>query len=410
MINDIVIIGSGLAGATAARVLRGRGYNGNIHLIGSEDCLPYDRPSLSKDVLGGKIDAPPKLLEDRWYESENIDLHLGDRVLAIDPKERHVTLASGLTLNFDRLLLATGILPRELPMAGGHLQGVHKLRNLKDCGSLLATFKAGRSLVIIGGGLIGCEVASVARKAGLEVTILECADELLTRVLGRQVGAWCRGQLEAIGVRVELRTQVEIINGDQCVRSVMLSDGRELVADTVLLSIGGVPDDSLLRDVGILCERGVVVDACGKTSCEEIYAAGDVAAWPLKHGGRRSLETYINTQQQAETASLAMLGEYQPQPQIPTSWTEIAGQRIQMVGDIQGPGEHVWRGELASGQPAFVVRLLDGKALAAVAINASRDFTALNRIVASNIKVSPALLANPDFNVRELLKSGRQDV
>ncbi|MBV2133335.1 FAD-dependent oxidoreductase [Pseudomonas sp. MAP12] len=404
MIKNIVIVGSGLAGVTAARKLRGRGYNGSIHLIGSEKELPYDRPTLSKDVLGRRIEVPPKLMDDAWYEKEKIDLHLGDKAVAIDARQRSVTLESGLTLDFDRLLFATGIQPRTLSVTGGGLDGVHRLRDLRDCKSLLSAFEAGRNLVIIGGGLIGCEVATVARKAGLEVTIVECADELLTRVLGRQVGAWCREQLQALGVRVELRAQVESIFGERCVRSVMLFDGRELVADTILASIGGIPDDNLLSAAGIYCETGVLVDACGKTSCDEIYAAGDVAAWPLKQGGRRSLETYINTQQQAETASLAMLGDFQPQLQIPTSWTEIAGQRIQIIGDMNGPGEYVWRGELTSGEPAFVVRLLYGKCLAAVAINASRDFSVLSRLVISEIKVSTVLLSDTNVSLRELLK------
>lgn len=407
MINDIVIVGGGLAGATAARTLRDKGYSGHIHLVANENYLPYDRPSLSKDMLGRKIELPPVLMDAAWYENEKINLHLGDGAVAIDAKERRVTLQSGLVLRFDRLLFATGIRPRVVPVTGGQLKGVYRLRDVNDCISLLEAFKAGRSLVILGGGLIGCEVATTARKAGLEVTILECADELLTRVLGQQVGAWCREQLQAMGVRVERRAQVESIAGDQCVRSVMLSDGREIPADMILSSIGGVPDDILLRTAGVVCESGVVVDACGQTSCDGIYAAGDVAAWPLKHGGRRSLETYINAQQQAETATLAMLGECHPMPQVATSWTEIAGHRIQMVGDIHGPGEYVWRGDLTSGQPAFLVRLQDGKVLAAVAIDASKDFTVLSRMVMSEIKVSPTSLANAEISVRELLKSGR---
>ena len=407
MINDVVIIGGGLAGATTARTLRDKGYSGRIHMVANENYLPYDRPSLSKDMLGRKIEAPPKIMDATWYENEKIDLHLGDGAVAIDAKERRVTLQSGSVLSFDRLMFATGIRPRTLHVAGGGLEGVHRLRDVKDCVSLLKAFEAGRSLVIIGGGLIGCEVATTARKAGLEVTIVECADELLTRVLGRQVGAWCREQLQAMGVRIELQAQVEVIHGEQCVRSVLLSDGRELSADMILSSIGGVPDDILLSTAGVVCETGVVVDACGHTSCDGIYAAGDVAAWPLKHGGRRSLETFINTQQQAETAALAMLGECQPAPQVATSWTEIASQRIQMIGDIQGPGEYVWRGELNSGQSAFLVRLLDGKALAAVAINASKDFIGLSRMVMSEIEVCPVLLSNAEVSVRELLKSGR---
>lgn len=404
MIKSIVIVGAGLAGTTAARALRARGYAGRIHLIGNESQLPYDRPSLSKGVLGGAQEIPPLLMEAAWFESEGIELHLGDPVFAINAKERLVTLHSGLSLDFDRLLFATGMRPRKLSIPGGNLEGVFSLRNFADCAALRQAFTVAKSLVIIGGGLIGCEVATSARKAGLEVTILECADELLTRVLGRQIGAWCREQLEAMGVRIELNAHISHLSGERSVRSLVFADGREVEAELVLVSIGGDPEDTLLNAAGVACNQGVVVDACGQTSSPDIYAAGDVAVWPLRHGGCRALETYINSQQQAEAAVAAMLGEYNPVPQVATSWTEIAGHRIQMIGDMQGPGEYVQRGEFEPNQQTVLFRVLDGKALAAVAINSTKDFGGVSRLVMSEIEIVPDHLADTDISIRELLK------
>ncbi|MCK9986174.1 MAG: 3-phenylpropionate/trans-cinnamate dioxygenase ferredoxin reductase component [Azoarcus sp.] len=404
MIQSIVIVGAGLAGATAARALRSRGYTGRIHLIGNESLLPYDRPSLSKDVLGSKQSTPPLLMDAAWYDAERIDLHLDDPVVAIGIQDRNVKLQSGSNVSFDRLLFATGMQARRLTMPGANLEGVFTLRGLTDCESLRHAFVPGKSLVVIGGGLIGCEVATTARMAGLEVTILECSDELLTRVLGRQVGAWCREQLEAMGIRVELNARISHMNGEQHVRSVVYCDGREFAADLVLASIGGEPADTLMREAGVMCDKGVVVDACGQTSHPDIYAAGDVAAWPLKHGGQRSLETYINAQQQAEAVAAAMLGERNPAPQVPTSWTEIAGNRIQLIGDIQGPGEYVLRGELQPGRSAVLFRVLDGKVLAALAVNAPKDFGGVSRLVLAGTAVAPAALADTSISIRELLK------
>lgn len=247
-------------------------------------------------------------------------------------------------------------------------------------------------------------MATSARKAGLEVTILECADELLTRVLGRQIGAWCREQLEAMGVRIELNAHISHLSGERSVRSLVFADGREVEAELVLVSIGGDPEDTLLNAAGVACNQGVVVDACGQTSSPDIYAAGDVAVWPLRHGGRRALETYINSQQQAEAAVAAMLGEYNPVPQVATSWTEIAGHRIQMIGDMQGPGEYVQRGEFEPNQQTVLFRVLDGKALAAVAINSTKDFGGVSRLVMSEIEIVPDHLADTDISIRELLK------
>lgn len=404
MIETIIIVGAGLAGATAARALRAGGYEGKIHLLGEEGRYPYDRPSLSKTVLLGDGETPPLLMEPSWYHEANIDLCLDDAVESIDRERRMVMLRSGAVLKFDRLIFATGMRPRKLPFPGADLRGVYYLRDYADCESLRKAFSEARSLVIVGGGLIGCEVATAARKAGLQVTILDCADELLVRVLGDKVGGWCRQQLLDLGVRIELNARLERMVGDQTVLGVVCSDGRDIEADIVLVSIGGEPADALLKAAGIDCENGVLVDACGQSSSAEIYAIGDVAAWPIKGGGRRSLETYINSQQQAETAVAALLGHCRPAPQIATSWTEIAGHRIQMIGDMNGPGEFVLRGDLSSGQPALLFRIHEEKLVAAVSIDALKDFSIVTRLVSSDLSVPSRLLSDTSFALRELLK------
>lgn len=408
MIKTIVIIGAGLTGAMAARSLRAQGYAGRIHLIGDESQQAYDRTTLSKAVLTGEQAEPPAIMDASWYASANVDVQLGRRVSGLDVGNRQVRFESGAPLVYDRLLLATGARARHVAIPGGELAGVHTLRNRADSLALRQALQPGQSLVIVGGGLIGCEVATTARKAGVEVTILEAGDELLLRVLGHKTGAWCRTELERLGVQVERNAQASRFEGEGRVRAVVCADGRRVAADAVLVSIGADPADELARAAGISCARGVLVDATGASSCPEVFAAGDVAAWPLRGGGQRSLETYLNSQAQADTAAAAMLGKPVPVLQVPTSWTEIAGHRIQMIGDAEGPGEIVLRGDARNGQPLVLFRLLDGRVEAATAINAAKEFSVATRLVGARVSVSAGQLQDAGLNLRDLLKAKPQ--
>ncbi|MFZ2661293.1 MAG: FAD-dependent oxidoreductase [Rhodoferax sp.] len=405
MNDTIAIIGAGLTGATAARALRAQGYAGRIHLIGDESRQAYDRTTLSKAVLTGEQPEPPAILDSAWYASAHVDVQLGRRVSRLDLASRQIQFESGAPLAYDRLLLTTGARARRVAIPGGDLAGIHTLRDLADSLALRQALQPGQSLVIVGGGLIGCEVATTARKVGVKVTLLEAGDELLLRVLGHRTGAWCRAELERLGVQVERQAQASHFEGEGRVRAVVCADGRRVAADLVLVSIGADPADELARTAGIACARGVLVDATGASSCPEVFAAGDVAAWPLRGGGQRSLETYLNSQAQAEAAASAMLGKPVPALQVPISWTEIAGHRIQMIGDAEGPGEIVLRGDAQNGQPLVLFRLLDGCVEAATAINATKEFSVATRLVGTRVPVSAGQLQDVGLNLRDLLKA-----
>ena len=283
MSKSIVIIGAGLAGVTAARCLRTEGYQGTIHLIGEEPCIAYDRPCLSKELLAGKVNEPAAILGPDWSKSANITLHLAERVTGIDIANRQVRLQSDGHIPYDYVLLATGSRARRIQAEGSNLPGIHTLRTYEDANRLKDSLATAKSLVIIGGGLIGCEVATTASGLGASVTILESGDELLLRVLGRDTGKWCRNELERIGVQVERSAHALRFEGDERVRAVVCTDGRRIEAETVLVSIGAEPADDLARAAGIECQPGggVLVDATGKSSDPRVFAAGDVAAWPL---------------------------------------------------------------------------------------------------------------------------------
>lgn len=408
MTSHVAIVGNGVAGFSTAQALRADGFDGRISLIGSEAYLPYDRPSLSKAVLGGLMERPPVLAESEWFDEARIELLTGRTVSRLDAAARRIGFDDGATLAAEAIVLATGSRARGLPLPGNQLRGVVTLRTYDDVQPLCRSWTSGTRLVIVGGGLIGCEVATTSRKLGLEVTILEAADELLVRVLGRRVGAWLREALSEMGVRVELGAGVAGFSGAQRLEAVIASDGRSFTADNALVCIGAEPADQLARQAGLACDRGVIVDDRGATSAEGVFAVGDVASWPLRDGGRRSLETYLNAERQAAAVAAAILGKGSSAPQVPVSWTEIAGHRMQMAGDIEGPGEFIMRGTLGDGA-ALLFRLSGGKLQAVVAMDAPRDFAVATRLVEARAAVEPARLGDLSINMRDFLRVHQGD-
>ncbi|WOQ16265.1 NAD(P)/FAD-dependent oxidoreductase [Raineyella sp. W15-4] len=406
MISDIAIIGAGVAGMSAVQALRSEGYDGRLVLIGEEPQLPYDRTALSKGLLTGEFDEVPLLSPAAWYDEQEVQVVLDRAASRLDLRGREVVLDGDLRIRADRVLLATGAAARRPVVPGADLPGVETLRTAGEAERLRRAWQPGQRLVVVGGGLIGCEIATTAGKAGLEVTILEASDELLQRVLGRRLGGWTRELLQESGVDVRLGTGAAEFIGTDRVTGVLGTDGRLFPADIVIVSIGADPRTELAEQAGLACQRGIVVDDVGTTSSPAVFAVGDAASWPLHAGGRRSLETYLNSQGQAATAAAAMLGNPVPAPQIPLSWTEIAEHHFQMIGDIDGPGEHVLRGALDGG-PSLLFRLVDGAVAAAVSVDASRDFAIATRLVGNGTRVDANALADTDLELRQLLRAAR---
>jgi NAD(P)H-nitrite reductase large subunit len=332
---------------------------------------------------------------------------LATSVARIDTTRQELVFDTGRALKVERVLLATGARARMPGIRGMHLPGVATLRTADDANQLCRQWQAGQRLVIVGGGLIGCEVATTARKLGLDVSILEDSEELLQRVLGHRIGRWCRQRLEALGISVRLRTSVVEFTGTDRITGVVDADGRILPADSVIVSVGAACNTTVAELAGIDCAHGITVDDCGRTKVPGIFAAGDAASWPLRTGGRRSLGTYINSQRQAVAAASAMLGKPRPSPQLPLSWTEIAGHHIQVVGDIAGRGEYVTRGDLEDG-PTLLFRLDSGEVQAAVSIDAPREFAMATRLVDAGARTTPEVLGDTGIELRTLYQPARK--
>ena len=324
--DNIVIVGGGLAGATAAKSLRAQGHGGPVILLAAEAHHPYLRPPLSKEYLLGKArdDALPVVPAD-WYSENDVDLRLGTSVTGIDPAARTVAVGDGQTLDYASLLLATGARPRRLPLPGSDLDGVGTFRTVDDCRRLRAGLAGGgRNVVMIGSGWIGMELAAAASAYGNSVTLLGLEEVPLAAAVGPELGGFFRSLHEANGVRFRLPASAAGIRGQSGrATGVETDSGEVLPADLVIIAVGVVPEVSLAEAAGVALRNGILTDASLRTSVPGIYAAGDVAnaLHPFTGEHHRS-EHWSNALNGGKIVARAMLGLDATLDTIPYFYTD----------------------------------------------------------------------------------------
>ncbi|MGX6568303.1 NAD(P)/FAD-dependent oxidoreductase [Cupriavidus necator] len=394
----IVIVGAGQAGGWAAQTLRNEGFTGRLVLIGDEAHPPHERPPLSKAVLAGEA-APAStwLLKPEAFAALGLEWWLDTRVTRIDRAAKRLEIANGEMLPYDKLILCTGGRARALTVPGVDTAAVHTLRTIGDALALAPALRPGRSIVVIGGGWIGLEVAATARRKGAEVTVLEAQSRLCERTVPPEVSEHLLGLHASHGTRVMLGANIAGIAPGTGGRSVVkLADGSTLACHAIVAGVGLVPNDELAWEAGLECDGGVVVDAGCRTSDPDIFAAGDVAVTPNPWAGRRlRLESWQNAQEQGIAAARAALGlavDYQP---LPWFWSDQYGMNLQIHG-IPLPSHRV----VARGTPgadSFVLFYLDGDVVkAALGPNAARDLRFARRHIEQRKPVDASRLADPN--------------
>lgn len=401
--RHVVVIGAGQAGAALVAKLRSAGHQGTITLIGEETSPPYQRPPLSKAYLLGEMEAERLWLRGADFYSDNaIILKLGHKVTAIDPAARTVTLGTEL-LSYDVLVLTTGASPRRLPAAvGGDLAGVYTVRTLADVDAMQAEFVAGRRLVIVGGGYIGLEAAAVARKLGLDVTVLEMAPRILQRVAAPETSDYFRALHTTHGVKILESTGLDRLLGEGRVTGARLSDGTELPADFVIAGVGILPGTTLAEAAGLTIENGIQTDAQGRTSDPHIWSAGDCASFP-HNGGRLRLESVGNAIDQAEIVAQNILGaglEYQAKPWF---WSDQYDCKLQIAGLNTGYDNIVTRGP--DGETVSFWYYKGDTLLAVDAMNDPRSYMVGKRLIEQGKSPSKAAVADPATEMKSLLKA-----
>lgn len=399
----MAIVGAGQAAAQAVETLHKRGHTGQITLIGEEASLPYQRPPLSKKYLAGTLDRDRLLIRHAaHYADHGIDLRLGVAAVAIDRRRRRVEIADGSTVEYDGLLLATGSHPRQLPLPGAQLAGVHYLRSVADVDRLRAELVPGRRAVVVGGGYIGLEVAATCREAGLDVVVLEAADRVMNRVVSPEVSRFYEAEHARHGVKILCNARVSALAGTQRVAAVRLADDSEIPADFVLIAIGVVPTEALARDAGLECDNGIVVNEFCQTSDAGIWAAGDCTRHPSIHyGARVRLESVDNAFEQGTSAALNMLGLTTVHDKVPWFWSDQFDLKMVIVGLSAGHDAMVLRGNPAS--RAFSVCYLRGGELIAIeTINHTKDQMAARKLIAARARPDLAKLADDNVPLREV--------
>jgi 3-phenylpropionate/trans-cinnamate dioxygenase ferredoxin reductase subunit len=405
----MVIVGAGECGARAAFALREQGYAGPVTLIGEEAHLPYERPPLSKEALHREEEPEPKWigLAERFAE-QGISVLTRRSAVAIDRGGKSVRLSDGSALAYDKLLLATGALPRQLPLAADAGPHCVTLRSFDDALAIRKLLVPGMRLVVIGGGFIGLELAASAVKRGAAVTVIEAQPRVLMRGVPEEIASVVAERHRAAGADIRAGTGIASISGDSGAVRVVLADGTELVADLLVVGIGAVPVTELAESAGLAIENGIAVDRFLRTSDPDIFAAGDCCSFPLEiYGGRRvRLESWRNAQDQGTLAAKNMLGAAEPISAVPWFWSDQHDLTLQIAGLAEGADRHVRRD---LGNDAFILFHLapDGRLLAASGIGpgnaVARDIRLAEMLIAKSARPDPAALASPDVKLKSLL-------
>lgn len=404
MSDRLVVAGGGQAAFALVAKLRALKDMRPVTMIAAEKSLPYQRPPLSKKYLLGEADLDRLLYRaENWYVENDVDIHLGTRVTAIDRQAKTVALDDGTSLDYGTLALATGSAPKRLPAAiGGDLGGVFVIRDFQDADRLAGELKPGRHALIVGGGYIGLEAAAVARSSGLEVTVIEMADRILQRVASAATARLVKDIHTGRGVDIREGTGlVRLIGEEGKVVAAELSGDVTIKTDLVIVGIGVSANDDLAREAGLVVSNGIVVDEFARSSDPSIYAIGDCAVLPFR-GQMVRLESVQNAVDQAEAVAARLAGGEEAYSPKPWFWSDQYDVKLQIAGFGQGHDETIVRPGQREGSVS-VWYFRKGKLIAVDALNDAKAYVTGKKLIEAGIEPDRAILENPELDLKALL-------
>ncbi|SDH90470.1 MULTISPECIES: NAD(P)/FAD-dependent oxidoreductase [Bradyrhizobium] len=402
--GPVIIAGAGHAGFQLAASLRQNGFSERIALVNDEGHLPYQRPPLSKAYLKG-TGGPDTLMfrPEKFYHDQTVDL-IADRVTSIDRAARKLALASGASLDYGHLVLATGARNRLLDIPNANLDGVRYLRTLDDSEALRHRIASGQHVIVIGAGFIGLEFAATARAKGLEVDVVELAARVMARAVTAEISEFSQSQHAAAGIRIHFGVQVTSIENDGGrVTGVSLSDGRHLQADLVVVGVGVLPNVELAAEAGLPVAAGIIVDELLLTADPNISAVGDCALYASpRFGGSLRLESVQNATDHARSVAARLTGDAKPYDGLPWFWSDQGPDKLQMVGLTTGYDQVVVRGDRGAGAfSAFCYK--SGRLLGIESVNRAGDHMFGRRLLAANRSITPEQAADASFDLKGAL-------
>ena len=402
MSNGLVIVGASYAGVQAGISAREKGYQEPIRIVADEIHLPYQRPPLSKAFLSSDFAHNSLFLRgDDYFKGQGIEMVLGHRAVALDRAASRITLDGGDSLPFDSLVIATGSRARRLAIPGHERDGIVYLRTLDDALTLKPRLEAASDVVIVGGGFIGLEVASTAAKTGKKVTLIEAQSRLLERAVSPLISQFLLDIHRSHGVDIRFNESVVAIEGSGGVNEVVTSSGLRVRADLIVAGIGGMANDELAVQAGIISANGIDVDEHGRTSAPNIYAAGDVSNHHNSFAGRRvRLEAVQNATDQGKAAGSMIAGKPEAYDAVPRFWSDQYDAKLQIVGLSAPTDTAVVRGDMTEGKfSVFYYR--DGKLTAVDSINKPGDQMIARRLITASLSPTPDQAADLAFDLKK---------
>lgn len=403
MKNDVVIIGAGHSGGMMAISLRQQKYNGSILLIGEEPFLPYQRPALSKGFLAGDIEEKRLYLKSQQYfDKNNINIIPGTKVISIDRQNKTVLLDSQKEIGYERLVIATGSIVNKLKTKCGETD-LHYLRTIEDSIRIKERLKSKDKITIIGAGYIGLEIASIAIKKNLDVTVLELENRVMKRVVSSEVSSFFLDKHETAGVSFKFNTSVIEIEDIGKQKRITCADGTIITTDAVVIGVGIKPNIKLALACGLECSNGIVVDDHGQTADPCIFAVGDCSNHPNKIFEQRlRLESVQNAVEQAKSVAAGISGNRNPYQQVPWFWSDQYDLKLQIAGISQNHDHRIVRG-FPEEEKFAVFYLKNNRLIAVDAINSPQEFTIGKKLIVSKAKIAFELIKKRDFNLKELI-------
>lgn len=399
-----VIIGAGAAGNAAAITLRREGFCGKIIMLTSESELPYDRPNLSKDYLSGQAEREwIPLQSEQYYADQGIDILKNHEVSGLDIDKQRVLVANGKEISYDKLLLATGGVPRTLNIQGVDLAGFFLLRTLADAEAIIEAAKKSQGAVVLGASFIGLEVAASLRARGIRVDVVAPESVPMERIFGKRVGEVIKRLHEEKGVRFHLGNTARKIEGNGRVQRVVLTDGESLSCDMIVAGLGIVPAVDFLQGGGFI-ENGVVpVDARLRTKENGIFAAGDIALVADRLGGeRRRVEHWVEAERQGMFAARSMMGTDEVYEEVPFFWTKQYDTAIKYIGSARDYDEVVYRGDV-EGKSFCAGYYQNGRLKAVSGAGRGKELIVLGEILKAGIDVPADKFQNEELDLMKIL-------
>lgn len=402
--RTFVIIGGGAAGISAAETLRTSGFQGEIKLITRDKYYPYDRTQLSKVRMAKNLESVPNLRSEEFYEEANIDVMAGTEVTGIDKDEKQVSLNGAKNLNYDKLLIATGSEPNDLPVPGTDKENVFKLRNPEDLSEINQAAESGSRALVVGSSFIGMETAVSLHERGLEVTVVSLSSTPFEKVLGEEIGELYRKTHLEKGINFELNSKVKSFKGNGRAKELELQDGTSLPADFFVLGVGVSPATGFLEgefelngDGGISADKGLRVT-------DDVYAAGDVASFPYWGTGEEvRIEHWRLAHQHGRLAGKNMAGMDEEYESVPLFWTNQFDIYLRYIGYADSWDEVIYDGEVSEKNfVGYFVR--ENKVRAIAGVNVNQTMAALSELMLEGELPDPKKIRSDGFDPIQRLR------